>query len=103
MAALATFYSVGLTLTGLKLGLITGVIAGLLSFVPYLGFVVGFGAALIAMPVQTHEWLRLLWICLVFGLGQVLESAVLTPILVGDKIGMHREIGRASSRERVWH
>src|SRR3546814_3972034 len=66
MAALATIYSVGLTLTGLKLGLIIGVIAGLLSFVPYLGFVVGFGAALIAMLVQTHEWLPLLWICLVF-------------------------------------
>lgn len=89
MTALATIYSVGLTLTGLKLGLIIGVIAGLLSFVPYLGFVVGFGAALIAMLVQTHEWLPLLWICLVFGIGQVLESAVLTPILVGDKIGMH--------------
>lgn len=89
MAALATIYSVGLTLTGLKLGLIIGVIAGLLSFVPYLGFVVGFGSALIAMLVQTHEWLPLLWICLVFGIGQVMESAVLTPILVGDKIGMH--------------
>ncbi|WP_020650792.1 AI-2E family transporter [Solimonas variicoloris] len=89
MAALATIYSAGLTLIGLKLGLIIGVIAGLLSFVPYLGFAVGFGAALIAMLVQSHEWLPLVWVCLVFGLGQVLESAVLTPILVGDKIGMH--------------
>jgi predicted PurR-regulated permease PerM len=89
MAALAAIYSIGLTLTGLKLGLIIGVIAGLLSFVPYLGFVVGFGAALVAMLVQTQEWLPLVWICLIFGLGQVLESAVLTPILVGDKIGMH--------------
>ncbi|WP_028008953.1 AI-2E family transporter [Solimonas flava] len=89
MAALATIYSAGLTLVGLKLGLIIGVIAGLLSFVPYLGFAVGFGAALIAMLVQSHEWLPLVWICLVFGLGQVLESALLTPILVGDKIGMH--------------
>ncbi len=89
MAALAAIYSIGLTLTGLTLGLIIGVIAGLLSFVPYLGFVVGFGAALVAMLVQTHEGLPLLWICLVFGIGQVLESAVLTPILVGDKIGMH--------------
>ncbi|NGY04672.1 AI-2E family transporter [Solimonas terrae] len=89
MAALAAIYSIGLTLTGLKLGLIIGVIAGLLSFVPYLGFVVGFGSALIAMLVQTHEWLPLLWICLVFGIGQIMESAVLTPILVGDKIGMH--------------
>lgn len=89
MAALAAIYSIGLTLIGLNLGLIIGVIAGLLSFVPYLGFAVGFGAALIAMLVQTHEWLPLLWVCLVFGIGQVAESAFLTPILVGDKIGLH--------------
>ena len=89
MAALAAIYSIGLTLTGLKHGLIIGVIAGLLSFVPYLGFAVGFGAALIAMLVQSHEWLPLLWVALVFGIGQALESAILTPILVGDKIGLH--------------
>ncbi|MFT4045410.1 MAG: AI-2E family transporter [Solimonas sp.] len=89
MAALAAIYSTGLTLIGLKLGLIIGMIAGLLSFVPYLGFVVGFGAALVAMLVQTHEWMPLLWVCLVFGIGQIAESAFLTPILVGDKIGMH--------------
>ncbi|WP_084197608.1 AI-2E family transporter [Solimonas soli] len=89
MAALAAIYSIGLTLIGVDLGLIIGVIAGLLSFVPYLGFAVGFGAALIAMLVQTHEWLPLVWVCVVFGIGQVAESAFLTPILVGDKIGMH--------------
>ena len=89
MAALAAIYAIGLTLAGVKLGLIIGVIAGLLSFVPYLGFAVGLGAALIATLVQSQEWLPLLWVLLIFGFGQVVESAVLTPILVGDKIGMH--------------
>lgn len=89
MAALATVYGLGLTLIGLKLGLIIGVIAGLLGFVPYLGFVVGIGSAMIAMLVQTHELLPLVWVAVVFGIGQFLESWFLTPILVGDKIGLH--------------
>jgi predicted PurR-regulated permease PerM len=89
MLALAVLYSVGLALCGLKLALVIGIGAGLLSFVPYLGFIVGFGAAAIAMLVQTGEWLPLLWVALVFGIGQVIESAVLTPTLVGDRIGLH--------------
>ena len=89
MAALAALYSTGLALAGLDLALIIGVTAGFLSFVPYLGFAVGFVAALIAMLVQTHELLPLVWVALVFGVGQVLESAWLTPNLVGDRIGLH--------------
>jgi len=89
MAALAVLYSVGLALCGLKLALVIGLIAGLLSFVPYLGFIVGFGAAVLAMLVQSQELLPLLWVALVFGIGQVVESAFLTPNLVGDKIGLH--------------
>jgi len=89
MAALAAVYSIGLSLIGLKLGLIIGVIAGLLGFVPYLGFTVGIGAALIAMAVQTQELLPLAWVAVVFGIGQMLESWFLTPVLVGDKIGLH--------------
>ena len=89
MAALATMYSIGLAIIGLDLALVIGVIAGLISFVPYLGFIVGIVAASLAMVVQTQEFLPLVWIALVFGIGQVIESAVLTPNLVGDKIGLH--------------
>jgi predicted PurR-regulated permease PerM len=89
MLALALIYSIGLALCGLKLALVIGIGAGLLSFVPYLGFIVGFGAAAIAMLVQTGEWLPLVWVALVFTVGQVIESSLLTPILVGDKIGLH--------------
>lgn len=89
MAALAVIYSVGLMIVGVDLGLLIGLTAGLISFVPYLGFIVGFGLASIAVLVQTQELLPLLWVGLVFGIGQLLESSVLTPTLVGDRIGLH--------------
>jgi predicted PurR-regulated permease PerM len=89
MTALGVFYSLGLMLAGLDLALVIGIGAGLLSFVPYLGTILGIGAALTAMFLQTGEWLPLVWVALVFGIGQMLEGAVLTPILVGDKIGLH--------------
>lgn len=89
MAFLATFYSAGLLIVGLKLGLLIGIVAGLVSFVPYLGFIVGILAAGIAMLVQTQELLPLVWVLLVFSLGQILESSLITPWLVGDRIGLH--------------
>mgnify|MGYP001590134677 CR=1 FL=1 len=89
MTFLAVFYSTGLLLAGLQLGLLIGLVAGLVSFVPYLGFIVGIVAASVAMLVQTQELFPLLWVGLVFGIGQVLESTVVTPWLVGDRIGLH--------------
>lgn len=89
MLALGAIYSVGLWLVGLDLALLIGMLAGLVSFVPYLGFIIGILAAGVAILVQTHEWLDVLWVLLVFGVAQVIESAVLTPLLVGDRIGLH--------------
>jgi predicted PurR-regulated permease PerM len=57
--------------------------------VPYLGFVVGIVASCIAAYAQFHEWGALLWVALIFGSGQMIESMLLTPILVGDRIGLH--------------
>ncbi len=89
MLALAAVYALGLVLAGLRLGLLIGVVAGLVSFVPYLGLILGLALAGVAALVQTHELAMLGWVALVFGIGQVLESAVLTPLLVGDRIGLH--------------
>ena len=89
MLALGIFYGAGLSLVGLSVGLLIGIVAGLLSFVPYLGFIVGFGAAVIAVLVQYGDWTHLLIICGVFVVGQLLEGYVLVPKLVGDKIGLH--------------
>lgn len=90
MLALAVVYALGLMLLGLKLGLLVGVLAGLASIVPYMGFIVGIGAALVAGLFQFGlDYLMLGGIVGVFLIGQVLESVVLTPLLVGDRIGLH--------------
>jgi predicted PurR-regulated permease PerM len=89
MLALGIFYGAGLAVVGLSVGPLIGMVAGLLSFVPYLGFIVGFGAAVIAVLVQYGDWAHLLLVCGVFVIGQLLEGYVLVPKLVGDKIGLH--------------
>jgi len=89
MAALGVVYSVGLWLAGLDMALLIGMIAGLVSFVPYLGFIVGVVLASIAAIVQFQELIPLLYVLLALGIGQMLESFVLTPYLLGDRIGLH--------------
>lgn len=89
MCALGALYAVGLWIVGVDLALLLGVVAGLASIVPYLGFIVGIVASLAAAWLQFHEWLPLLYVALVFGVGQLVESMVLTPVLVGDRIGLH--------------
>ena len=89
MLALGVMYSTGLWLVGLDLALLIGMAAGMVSFVPYLGFIVGLLSASLAILVQTQEFMPLLWVVAVFGVGQILESSVLTPLLVGDRIGLH--------------
>ncbi len=89
MFALAVVYSLGLTLVGLEFGLLVGMIAGLISFIPYLGASTGIIAGLAMAWFQTHDYKLLVLVGIVFGIGQTLESFVLTPKLVGDKLGMH--------------
>ncbi|MCW8955853.1 MAG: AI-2E family transporter [Gammaproteobacteria bacterium] len=89
MIALGMIYSIGLWFAGLQLALLIGMMAGMVSFVPYLGFILGIIAASVAMLLQTHELIQLLPVLLVFGVGQALEGMVLTPLLVGDRIGLH--------------
>ncbi|GLQ47635.1 AI-2E family transporter [Dyella lipolytica] len=89
MLALAIYYGVALTLIGISVGPLIGMVAGLLSFVPYLGFITGFAAAIIASLVQHGDWPHLLMVIGVFVVGQLLEGYVLVPRLVGEKIGLH--------------
>ena len=89
MLILGVLYSIGLWAAGLDLGVLIGMLAGALTFVPYLGpaTVVVFGG--IAALVQHGDWPHLLGVLAVFGVGQVIESYWLTPKLVGDRIGLH--------------
>jgi len=87
--ALTIVYSVGLSIVGLDLAILIGLLAGLVSFVPYLGFIIGVVVAGIAAIMQFNDVIYVFYILIVFGVGQALEGMVLTPILVGDKIGLH--------------
>ncbi len=89
MLALGICYTVGLMLMGLDLALLIGMLAGLASIVPYLGLVLGVGAASIAALLQFGEWQPLLGVAAVFVAAQLLEGMYLTPKLVGDRIGLH--------------
>ena len=89
MASLCLFYSIGLWLAGLESALSIGLIAGLLSFVPYLGFAIAFIMAVLLGLLQFSSLTDVLPVLLVFGIGQVVESYILTPYLVGDRIGLH--------------
>ena len=89
MLALAVFYAVGLRLFGLDLALPIGVFTGLAVFVPYLGFGLGLMLALLAGLLQFASAQALVMVAVVFGLGQLMESFVLTPRLVGERIGLH--------------
>lgn len=88
--ALAAMYATGLSLAGLKFGMLIGIVAGLVSFVPYLGPVVGIGGGLISAIVTGGDiWVNVALVLAVFMIGQVIESFFLTPKLVGDSIGLH--------------
>ena len=88
MIALAAYYSVGLALFGFDLAVPVGVFTGLAVFIPYLGFGLGLVLALISGVLQFTGWHGLVGVAVVFGIGQLLESFVLTPRLVGERIGM---------------
>ncbi|WP_355659957.1 AI-2E family transporter [Halomonas salifodinae] len=89
MLCLGVIYALGLTLMGLRFGLLIGLLAGLASIVPFLGFIVGIAAALIVAFFQFGSWLALVGVVAVFSVGQVLESTVLQPKLLGGRIGLH--------------
>ncbi|MDT8404643.1 AI-2E family transporter [Sulfuriflexus sp.] len=89
MLSLSIIYSVGLLLMGLEYALLIGIIAGFVSFVPYLGMIIGVMLAVAAGLFQFQDIFALWPLIVVFGIGQLLESFVLTPLLVGDKIGLH--------------
>ena len=89
MVILAVFYSAGLALFGLDLALPIGIFSGLAVVIPYLGFGVGLVLALLAGLLQFAAWKAAVMVAVVFGLGQLLEGFVLTPRLVGERIGLH--------------
>jgi predicted PurR-regulated permease PerM len=89
MAALGLIYTVGLWAIGLELAFLIGLVSGLVSFVPYLGFFVGILLAGFASVMQFQDVLHPIYVVIVFAVGQAIEGMLLSPILVGDRIGLH--------------
>jgi len=89
MLSLSIMYVIGLALIGLELALLIGVVAGLVSFIPYLGLIVGISFAGFAAYFQFHELLPIVMVVLVFSVAQTVESMYLTPRFVGKRIGLH--------------
>ncbi|MBY0321915.1 MAG: AI-2E family transporter [Reyranella sp.] len=88
--SLGSIYAIGLSLVGLKFGLVIGLIAGAISFIPFVGTFVGavmaLGMALVQFP---PDWIGVAKVAVVFLIGQMLEGNVLSPKLVGDRVGLH--------------
>jgi predicted PurR-regulated permease PerM len=89
MLALAVFYALALLLAGFDLWLPIGVLTGLLVAIPYLGFALGLIFALVTGMLQLGPLTGLVSVAVIYGAGQLLESLVLTPRLVGERIGLH--------------
>ncbi|SES26041.1 Predicted PurR-regulated permease PerM [Tranquillimonas rosea] len=87
---LGVYYSVALGLVGLQFGLVVGAIAGFLTFIPYVGAVVGGGLAIgLALFQFWGDWIWIVAVWAIFQSGQFVEGNFLTPKLVGDSVGLH--------------
>lgn len=89
MIALSIIYSLGLSFVGLKFAVAIGVVAGLVSFVPYLGLVFGIVLASLTVVLEPEPLWQLVGVFATFTIAQMIEGSVLTPKLVGDRIGLH--------------
>ncbi|MDZ4251454.1 MAG: AI-2E family transporter [Sulfuritalea sp.] len=89
MALLAVYYCIALWLADIPSALSIGVVTGLLIFIPYLGYATGLILALLVAALQFTGWGPIVAVLVVYGIGQLLESFVLTPFLVGERIGLH--------------
>ncbi len=89
MLVLAVYYSAALAIAGFDVALPVGIITGLLVFIPYLGFTIGLVLAMISAVLQFADFSGLIAVAVIYGFGQVLEGFVLTPRLVGERIGLN--------------
>ena len=87
---LGAFYAIALSLAGLSFGMLIGLVTGMLSFIPFVGAIIG-GVAAIGMAVVQFwpDWVQIAIIAGIFVLGQFIEGNFLSPKLVGDSVGLH--------------
>lgn len=86
---LGGLYGLGLTLIGLRHGFLIGFISGLISIIPYAGFILGFTTAIVVALANFTSWGMVAGVAAVFIAVQALEGSFITPKLVGDKVGLN--------------
>lgn len=86
---LGVAYAIALTLAGLDFGLLIGLFAGLLTFIPYVGAIIGMVLSVGVALVQFDDWTRIALVAAIFFGGQMIEGNILTPKLVGGRVGLH--------------
>ncbi|MBV9262669.1 MAG: AI-2E family transporter, partial [Pseudolabrys sp.] len=87
---LGTFYAIALTITGLNFGLLIGLIAGLITFIPYVGSMTGLVVSLgVAVAQFWPQWTSIVIVAAIFLVGQFVEGNILSPKLVGESVGIH--------------
>ncbi|WP_421851968.1 AI-2E family transporter [Oricola sp.] len=87
---LGSFYAISLTLVGLNFGLLIGMFAGLISFIPYVGSIVGLVLSVgVALAQFWPDWIMIGIVVAIFFAGQLVEGNILQPKLVGDSVGLH--------------
>ncbi|TVQ80771.1 MAG: AI-2E family transporter [Bradymonadales bacterium] len=86
---LAFSYALGLSLSGVRFGLVVGIVAGFLSFIPYLGFFAGITVSTLLILIYGQGFWIWIGFALTFGIAQLIESYYLTPRLVGSRVGLH--------------
>lgn len=87
---LGAYYAIALAIVGLNFGLAIGAFAGLISFIPYIGALLGGALAIgVALFQFWGEWWWILGVAIIFQLGQIVEGNILTPNLVGQSVGLH--------------
>ncbi len=89
MLVMSAFYVAGLWFAGLQFALPIGMVAGMLVIIPYAGMITGLALATLAAAAQFTSFGNILLVWAVFGAGQLLEGMVITPRLVGERIGLH--------------
>lgn len=89
IVAMSAYYVLALWLAGLKFALPIGVITGLAVIVPYVGIVIGVFLAAAAALMQFETMNGVLWVWLAIGIGQAIEGMAVTPLIVGERIGLY--------------
>ncbi|UCG38026.1 MAG: AI-2E family transporter, partial [bacterium] len=88
--SLAVLYSLGLGLSGIRFGVLIGVVAGVLFIVPYVGTIVGILASAMVLMVDFSGWGQVLAVAATFAVAQAIEGYVLTPRIVGNRVGLNQ-------------